>query len=224
MGDRTVTQATVEDSHSVAAVLAAAFDLDRTMQWMLRDPGERRRRLQPFFLAHVAHILHLQRQEQPQGELQLHRDDAALIGAALWLNVAASGEVPRPDIGLIEETLGPDASARYRKLDQQLHWHHPPDVRHVYLRYIGVAPARQGHGIGSRLLEAKLEQCDDTGTPVYLEATDKGSCQWYEQQEFRLRGDRFPLPAGPFVYPMWRQPQRQRQPGNENTIWSRWPT
>jgi GNAT superfamily N-acetyltransferase len=84
--------------------------------------------------------------------------------------------------------------------------HHGPLPDHWYLLYLGVAPGRQGQGIGSALLRPVLDACDRTRTPAYLEATSERNRALYARHGF-LAGDPLPLPErGPTVVPMWREP------------------
>jgi hypothetical protein len=56
------------------------------------------------------------------------------------------------------------------------------------------------------LLRAVLDDCDATGVPAYLEATNERNCALYRRHGFVDR-DPLPLPAGgPPLYPMWREP------------------
>ena len=60
-----------------------------------------------------------------------------------------------------------------------------PGVPLYYLPYIGVAPARQGNGLGTALLRPVLDRCDTEGAPAYLEATNQRNLPLY-----RRRGSR----------------------------------
>jgi ribosomal protein S18 acetylase RimI-like enzyme len=81
---------------------------------------------------------------------------------------------------------------------------HPGDL-HYYLSYIGVAPARQGNGLGTALLRPVLDRCDSKGAPAYLEATNKRNLPLYRRQGFEVRGE-LDLPNGPRLWTMWREP------------------
>ncbi|MDQ6605536.1 MAG: GNAT family N-acetyltransferase [Actinomycetota bacterium] len=47
---------------------------------------------------------------------------------------------------------------------------HPRQAHH-YFAFIGVAPERQGAGLGTRLMAPTLRSCDAAGLPAYLEAS-----------------------------------------------------
>ena len=57
---------------------------------------------------------------------------------------------------------------------------------YVYLMIIGVGSELQGQGFGGRLLRALVEQSEQVGTPLYLEATTERNVRIYERLGFRL--------------------------------------
>ena len=57
---------------------------------------------------------------------------------------------------------------------------------HHYFAHIGVTPAAQGRGLGSRMMRPTLDRCDRDGLPAYLEASSERSAALYERLGFRL--------------------------------------
>jgi RimJ/RimL family protein N-acetyltransferase len=83
--------------------------------------------------------------------------------------------------------------------------HHPAEA-HYYIRWVGVRPGLQGHGLGSALMRPTLDRCDGDGLPAYLEASSERSAALYERLGF-VRLGVLELPhAGPPVWPMRRPP------------------
>jgi GNAT superfamily N-acetyltransferase len=78
---------------------------------------------------------------------------------------------------------------------------------HVYVAYVGVAPAGQGRGIGSALLRRVLDRCDADGLPAYLEASSPRNRALYERHGFVTLGE-LRLRDSP---PLW--PMRYAPPG-----------
>lgn len=77
---------------------------------------------------------------------------------------------------------------------------------HWFLCYAAVDPSLQNSGIATALLRAVLEECDRTGTPAYLEASNGKSHAIGTRNGFVDR-PAFSLPhGGPTVHPMWREP------------------
>lgn len=222
MATRIFDQGTAEDGPNVARLLAAAFDPDPVSTWIERDAGQRRRWHRQFFLAIVEQVL--QQQDLQRGDVQLLQIDRdRYAGVALWLDADTTDTEADLDLEPFQETMGPAAFARFQTLNEQIHRHHPPEP-HAYLPFIGVAPQHQGQGIGTLLLETKLEQFDDEDTPVFLVASNEGSRRLYVRHGFvpLPDDDSIRLPDGPSMYPMWRKPRRQRLPGNSGRWY--WPS
>lgn len=98
---------------------------------------------------------------------------------------------------------------------QLLFWerieHLRPQTPHYYLRLLAVAPALQGRGIGSALLQPILARCDRDRVPAYLETDTAANVRFYERHGFRVR-QRIPLPGTQDqVMTMWREPGRVEQ-------------
>ncbi len=79
-----------------------------------------------------------------------------------------------------------------------------PETPHYYLFAVGVAPDRQGRGLGRRIIAEGLAQADRHGAPAYLENSRARNTPLYESLGFCVRGD-IPMPEGaPPLLPMWR--------------------
>jgi GNAT superfamily N-acetyltransferase len=205
-----INRANWGDTRNIAALLTDAFDGDPVSQWLLPDPTERRRRHHAMFRSIVDRAL-------LWGDVHLHFDDG-YQGAALWLDIA-QGEQPGNgvDVEAFRDVFGPDAYDRWVTLVRLMRQHHPAHIRHAYLPFIAVNPARQGRGIGRALLEYKLPQLDEAGVPAYLEASSARSLRLYSRVGFQPFGSLITLPEGPDMYPLWRVPQRHRRRPNERT-------
>jgi len=83
---------------------------------------------------------------------------------------------------------------------------HPSRPRHFYLAFVGVEPASQGQGLGSRLMFPVLSEADAAGAAAYLEASTPRSRALYERHGFKVVQEmRLPL-GGPALWRMWREP------------------
>jgi GNAT superfamily N-acetyltransferase len=126
-----------------------------------------------------------------------------LSAVALWLPPGVS-----PDEGRLVELLHAgvgnarraDADAAFEEMDA----YHPAHD-HYYLTLAGVDPPLQGRGIGSVLLRAGLDRCDEQGLPAYLEATSARSRDLYARHGFEELGV---IQNGgmPPMWPMLRPP------------------
>jgi GNAT superfamily N-acetyltransferase len=91
--------------------------------------------------------------------------DAELIGTTLLETVAVD---KHPEMfGTLEQT------------DQAR-----PQYPHWYLPFFGVERAKQGHGLGTRLLTACLEYIDFGGLPAYLLASNPRNVPFFERFGF----------------------------------------
>lgn len=189
-------RATQADIPALSGVLAQAFHDDPVFQWLVPDPEPRRSTLPSVFAAFA-------RVYVPHGESYLAGN---ATGAALW---APPGVDPFDGRALevfareMTETLG-DRVERALELDQILREHHPEEP-YAFLQLIGVSPAGQGRGLGSRMLHAVLRRCDLRGTPAYLEATSVANRRLYHRYGFETVSE-ITIPGGPTLWAMWRTP------------------
>jgi GNAT superfamily N-acetyltransferase len=82
-----------------------------------------------------------------------------------------------------------------------------PTGPHWYLEVLGVAPAWQGQGVGTRLLAPLLERADRERLPCYLETATRPNVAFYERLGFRVERELALLPGGPPQWTMIRPPQ-----------------
>jgi ribosomal protein S18 acetylase RimI-like enzyme len=77
---------------------------------------------------------------------------------------------------------------------------------HWYLDVLGVAPATQGQGIGSLLLQPVLKQADTDGLPCYLQTSTERGVRFYQKNGFEvLRSVKLPK-QDLYLWTMKRQP------------------
>ena len=183
-----------EDATGMAQTLAAAFYDDQVFRHFSPDDDRRAVMLPGFFDVFVeAYLTH--------GATHAHAGGA---GAALW---AYPGQDPiSADAAYgerLEEIAGIDAPKLFdivEALESQA-----PTEPHYHLQFLGVRPERQGEGLGGALMTPVLQRCDRDGIPAYLEATSDRNRALYERHGFRAHGA-IPLPDGPALWRMWRDP------------------
>jgi len=105
---------------------------------------------------------------------------------ALWL---PPGTAPDGDaIGLVlAETVAPAKHADTFEVLEQMAAAHPT-YPHWYLALMGVDPAVQGRGLGSRLLQSGLHRVDADHLPAYLETPNPAAVPLYERHGFVVSG------------------------------------
>ncbi|GAA2140602.1 GNAT family N-acetyltransferase [Glycomyces algeriensis] len=174
---------------TVLTALASAFDADPLAAWLFPEPSGRAALQTGFYRSLLDH---------PGAEGHLAGDDA---GAAIWLHLRA-GERLHDDQAAPPD---PDApTARLHAVGTALAARHPVDEPHLYLAVMGVAPDRQGRGIGTALLRHRLEQADRDGIAAYLEASSPRSRDLYRKHGFTDLGAPVRLADAPPLYPMRR--------------------
>ncbi|MBQ0828259.1 GNAT family N-acetyltransferase [Streptomyces tagetis] len=196
------------DRERVVRLLDEAFQDDPVSSWVFPDTGYRRRTHHRLMAAFTDAVL-------AEGRIDLTEDGTA---CALWLSVPAEPPATDPDEGRddgsaggpddarrVREYVDPD-NARVEQIARLTEGIHPVGRAHAYLWMIGVAPGRQGEGLGTALLAAALDHCDREGLPAYLEASSPRSRGLYERLGFTLTGTPLDLPDGPRMWPMWREP------------------
>ena len=195
-----VRRAAAADRERIARILGAAFVEDPVFSFLLPPAMSRRQaRLQRLFALEAA------RSEQ-RGGTWIADGDA---GASVWFPPGQWRSTTWEDVRDAPSWVR--VFGRQARLGQQvrsdMEAHHRPLPDHWYLLYAGVAPGRQGQGVGSALLRPVLEECDRTGIPAYLEATCERNRALYARHGFVAR-EPLRLPAdGPTLLPMWREPR-----------------
>jgi len=75
------------------------------------------------------------------------------------------------------------------------------------LRLLGCDPAKQGQGVGSRMLQPVLAHCDAQGEPAYLESSNERNHTLYKRHGFEIT-EELTTKLGPRIWLMWREPRR----------------
>jgi GNAT superfamily N-acetyltransferase len=200
-----VRDARREDAAAVATISAAAFYDDPVMCWAFPDPGARLAQLHAVFTGLVRDYL------PDRGTVHLLDDGCAtfwrrpdfVYGSAPQSD-SADGDSGASDVGLFPA----DVLERLIILDAAMAAAHPHEP-HWYLNVIGTVPERQGTGLGGRTMAPVLAICDADGLPAYLESSNPRNMTLYRRQGFEQTGE-IPLPDGPSLYPMWREPPAEK--------------
>jgi len=193
--------ATSADVTPLASMLARAFYDDPPFVWVLPDRRTRQVRLERLFVAML-------RGEIPgRGTVEVAWSGKRIAAGAIWL--PPGGWPP----GIWEQLV---ALPRYLRalgrrftagsdLTQALARVHPHEP-HWYLSTIGVDPEYQGRGIAGSLLRSRLQVCDQTGQPAYLESSKPGNVPLYRHFGFQTTGTPISPGGAPVITAMWRPP------------------
>jgi ribosomal protein S18 acetylase RimI-like enzyme len=186
-----------------SSVLARAFDDDPVFRFLYPTPRRRRWTCRGFLRSIVRDAL-------PFDEVWAAFDDDVVVGTAGWLPEGtyppSSWRAARLLLSAWDSLLTPQTfrdGLRYLSETEKLH----PKEPHWYLAVIGVEPARQGEGLGGKLLAAVLERLDTNGVPGYLETSTEANVAWYRHHGFEVQNEVNPARTGPPVWTMWREPR-----------------
>ena len=191
-----VREASLADVGLVASIAAAGFYDDPVFGWVFPDPSARAALLPTVFDG-------LARTYLPDRGLVHLVGDAC---AAFWRRPDYDHHAPPPQVTETVELPYPaDVLERFAILGRAMDAVHPRQP-HWYLNVISSRPEHQGQGLGGRVLAEVLAVCDAEGTPAYLESSNPRNMSLYRRHGFEPTGE-IPLPDGPSLYPMWREPR-----------------
>ena len=82
-----------------------------------------------------------------------------------------------------------------------------PTEPHYYLEVLGTRKDGQSKGIGSSVINAVLERCDEEGVPAYLESSNPRNIPFYARHGFESTDEIVCGKGAPTVTAMWRDPR-----------------
>lgn len=186
------------------AVLTHAFQDDPMYNYLFPDSDERARSLGWLWNGVVRYSL-------VYGEVYTTPE---VTGVACWLPPGSTRptiwRMVRAGLGLQRAIMKFDRQARRRVLHlltytDETHQRVMPRP-HWYLWALGVEPASQGQGIGSRLIQPVLARADDTGLPCYLETETERNVAFYQKRGFEVAVEGAVADAGLTLWTMVREP------------------
>jgi ribosomal protein S18 acetylase RimI-like enzyme len=186
------------DVPEVAAVLASGFFDDPVMAWVFEEPGREKKLAAMFGYSLTSRFV-------PDGSTFL-TDDAA----AGWLPpgvalMGGDGDESEFANRLFAAGASIDELMRLGAMGAAMDAVHPTEP-HWYLAMIATRAGRQGHGLGTVLMQHALELVDEQHVPAYLESSNPRNVTLYERHGFVATGI-IEIPDGPPLTPMWREPR-----------------
>lgn len=189
MSIRRMTEASDAEITTLAAVLAEAFADYAWTNWTV-DSDRREARIA------AIHRLYLKHVALPQGEIWT---DGDLAGVAVLLPPDAA-ELPQELVDKLSALHGEAGRRLQTELPQQ------PDGTWT-LATIGVAPSKQGTGLGTALMEALLHNADAHSRPVGLETSAESNLEFYRRLGFVVWVVSEMPSGGQLVWSMLRNPR-----------------
>ena len=219
-----VRAATTDDLPLIGRVLAAAFADDPVWRFLTSSPTQWQTRAAAWFEADA------RAQMRGHGEVLVDctpgngapetaapgnaapRDGAgpnpAVRGAAIWSppdrwkgTAREAVAIALPSVRLFRSKL-----PRAIRLLTQMERAHPSDPPHWHLAVLGTDPAHQGTGVGSALIRAMTDRCDEQGLGAYLESSKEQNLPFYARHGFEVN-ERVDPGGQPPTWTMWRDPR-----------------
>ena len=184
---------TAGEEEAAINVVVRAFSADPAARWLYPDPHQYSVNFPNFVRAFGGEAIE-------QGSA--YSIDGC-SGVALWLPPDVHSD-EEAIAGLIQRTVSNQRQEDIFALLGQMGGYHPSEP-HWYLPLIGVDPALQGKGYGSRLMEHALSRCDRDKQLAYLESSNPKNIRLYERHGFELLGT-IQVGGSPPIFPMLRKP------------------
>jgi len=172
MGAISLLPSTGQDA--AIATVVAAFAADPVERWLWPE-ADLYERCFPDFVAAFG------------GQAFEHESAWGLADAsavALWLAPGVESEEEKV-VGILTETVAPEKQDDLFSVLEQMDAAHPT-YPHWYLPWLAVAPALQGRGLGTQLLEHSLAIVDADGLPAFLETPNPRTVPLYERHGFEV--------------------------------------
>jgi GNAT superfamily N-acetyltransferase len=195
-----IRPATPADRETLATSLASAFSEDPLFGWIAGPKAPLEDRMRIFFDAFLKINL-----GKPDHLVFVSEDGT---GAAVWQPV---GKWKVPTSELVRALPAMLRTFRMRTPTMvsaltAIEKAHPSEP-HYYLEVLGTRKDRQSKGIGSSVINAVLERCDEEGVPAYLESSNPRNIPFYARHGFEVREEISCGKGAPTATTMWREPR-----------------
>ncbi|WSE55766.1 GNAT family N-acetyltransferase [Mycolicibacterium sp. ND9-15] len=201
MADVSVAPAVRQHVRDMSQVLARAFYDDPVMSWMLPDDATRERGLRRMFAT-------MTRQHFLRTEGVEVAGDGRVGAAALWDPPGKWRQTRLQELRMMPAFIRAfGAQVRRGQYMADLMKAQHPEEPHWYLGVIGSDPTVRGTGFGQALMRSRLDRCDATYAPAYLESSNPDNIGYYQRFGFVVTGEIRLPDGGPSLWPMWRDPR-----------------
>ncbi len=192
-----IRAAAPDEIERAVSIEVLAFVSDPTMRWLYPDPERYLRGFPRFVRTFGGRAF--------ENSTAYVSDDFG--GAALWLPPGVEVDGPAFE-EVMRETIDEPRRSELARVLEEMGRHHTHEP-HWYLAVIGVDPAQQSKGVGSRLMQQVLGPCDADGLHAYLESSNPMNVPFYERHGFEVIAE---IQAGdsPTIRPMLRPPRSTR--------------
>ena len=194
-----IREATAGDLSALADTLATAFEHYPWTRWVV-DHEDHHRRLCELYGIYLRIAVRF-------GRVWM-ADDAS--GAAAWTwsgeNAAQAEYLQSGGLDTLIGRLSGERAEQAATAEAVLAPHSLREP-HWNLAAVGVLPAQQGKGLGTRLLTPMLDLCDTGGHIAALETSSPANVRLYQRLDFEIRRE-LEVPDGPHIWLMQRPRNR----------------
>jgi GNAT superfamily N-acetyltransferase len=199
--DRTIIRLGAEHRAAAVATLAAAFQSDPAVSWIIPDPAERATRLPRMFAW-------LWDDHQRHGLALGTPDCTAVTFWRLPGKVHHHDPLWPPEVVRLLKIFG-RRILRASTVGDAIAAHLTPGEDCYYLRYAGVRPDCQGQGLGGLAIRAGLAEVQAAGCPALLETATPENVGIYLRLGFVVHEEwDVPAKGGPHFWSMSRPVQK----------------
>lgn len=171
-------EARIEDKETIIDILSEAFDANQSVNYIIPQDKYRKRRIKAL-MSYSYHNCKL------FGEVFITQDGKGCSLVLFPDQKRFSIKGTLLDVQLAFRAIGLKNVFKAIKREAVIK-KHQPDTKLYYIWFIGVAPAAQGSGIGSRLLSELVQRSTDMKRTICLETSTFKNIPWYEKQGFQI--------------------------------------
>lgn len=169
-------KARIEDKARVVDLLTQSFNDNQSVNYIVKQDNKRVDRIR-FLMEYSYEVCSM------FGEVWLSDDRKA---CALLLYPQLKRTTLKSiwlDIGLMFQSIGLDGIQKALNRETQIKGLQPK-IEMTYLWFVGVDPAHQHSGIGSKLLNEIISEANSKKLPIYLETSTLQNLPWYQRFGF----------------------------------------
>lgn len=170
-------KAQLSDRETIVNILSSSFDENKSVNYIVPQTASRKKRLRALMEYSFDYC-------RLFGEVYLSEDRNACALVVLPDQKKASMKSILLDVKLILSCVGINNINKALTREKSINAVHPKEDFY-YLWFVGVDPAQQGRGVGSKLLNEILQRSRELRRPVYLETSTKRNLPWYTKHGFK---------------------------------------
>jgi ribosomal protein S18 acetylase RimI-like enzyme len=171
-------RAKISDRSRIVDLLAAAFEGNKSVNYVVRQDGNRADRIKrlmrySFNICNKFGEVWISDDQQACALILFTEKKKTTIQTILW------------DIDLVLTVIGFNRVKAVLKRDEMIKANHPKEA-FAYLFFLGVDPEVQGKGSGSSLMREIIDHYDKLKRPIYLETSMEKNLPFYKKLGFEI--------------------------------------